>query len=545
MAQNLDIIINAQDKTSSAFDSASRQAKGFTDTLDNFKPKFEAMAAAGTVAFGAISAFAIKSISDYGDAEKSAKQLEYAVLNVSHATKEQLDQTNALADELERKGVLDGDNIKMGLAQLSTFGLSNKAVQALGGSLADLAINQFGVNASGEQLADTANMIAKALNGQFGVLEKSGIRFTDAQIAIIKTGTEMEKVKAINEGFAQNLKYTNDVALTTFEGQLAKVKVQLGNVSEGIGQALLPAVQQLLTRITPVIDSMLQWANANPELIQKIVLMGGAIAGLVAAVGILGIALPTIITGFTLLMGPVGLIIAAIALLVINFDTVKTAIMDLWTTINNGFDVLLFFKTIWQELRDEFTTNLLPALQQLWVAFQPLLPYLQELGKFIGAVLIVAIAGVVKVIEGWVLIFSELLSIALQIGAYIAETLKPIFDGIAASISYVVDEVNKLIDSLVSLWSNMQNFGGGMMNGISGLFGGQSVNDAIITPTGRVITPAQDDYIFATKNPGMLGGGMGGGGMVININGGNYLSETAANEFGAILVDQLRLQFKM
>ncbi len=52
--------------------------------------------------------------------------------NVSHATDEQLQATMALADELERKGVLDGDNIKTGLAQLSTFGLTNDAVRGLG-----------------------------------------------------------------------------------------------------------------------------------------------------------------------------------------------------------------------------------------------------------------------------------------------------------------------------------------------------------------------------------------------------------------------------
>jgi len=54
------------------------------------------------------------------------------VKNVSHATDEQLQATMALADELERKGVLDGDNIKTGLAQLSTFGLTNDAVRGLG-----------------------------------------------------------------------------------------------------------------------------------------------------------------------------------------------------------------------------------------------------------------------------------------------------------------------------------------------------------------------------------------------------------------------------
>ena len=243
----LEFIIKARDEATTVLQNVSKKA---TD----MQPAFEKMATAGTVAFGAISAVAVKSVMDFADAEKSTAQLRHAVIDVTKATEEQLQATSDLADALERKGVLDGDNIKMGLAQLSTFGLSNNAVQKLGGSLADLAVNQFGVNASGEQLSDTANMIAKALNGQFGVLEKSGIRFTEAQKHAIEFGTEMEKVDAINQGFAQNLKYTNDVALTTLEGQMAKTNVQLGNMSEALGSALAPAVNQLLTSLQPIVQ---------------------------------------------------------------------------------------------------------------------------------------------------------------------------------------------------------------------------------------------------------------------------------------------------
>ena len=257
----LKIVVNAED-------NASSKIKGITGSLENMKPVFAGMAAAGTVAFGAITAYATSAVKAAAGAESAQKQLEHAVLNVSKATKQQLDATSALADELQAKGVLDGDNIKLGLAQLSTFGLSNKAVQALGGSLADLAVNQFGVNASGDQLTQTANVMAKALQGQFGVLEKSGIRFTEAQQKIILYGTEMEKVKAINEGFAQNLKLTNEVALKTTEGQIAKVTTRLGDMHEAIGAALIPIVLQLIEKITPLVETMVAWATANPELIK-------------------------------------------------------------------------------------------------------------------------------------------------------------------------------------------------------------------------------------------------------------------------------------
>lgn len=206
----------------------------------------QAMILTGVVATGVV-AFGKVSVDAYKEAEAAQAQLEHAVIDVTHATKDQLAATMELATQLQNKGVLDDDAIKTGLAQLSTFGLSNKAVRGLGGSLADLAVNQFGVNAGGQELSQTANMIAKALNGQFGVLEKSGIRFTAAQKAIIATGTEMEKVKAINEGFAQNLKYTNEVALTTLEGKLAAVSVKFGNFKEAVGGALVEIGKFMVT----------------------------------------------------------------------------------------------------------------------------------------------------------------------------------------------------------------------------------------------------------------------------------------------------------
>lgn len=236
------------------------QTDKFDSAIGRIGTSVKKFAQASAVAFAAVTAgavaFGVVSVKAYAEAEAAGKKLRHAVINVTKATEEELAATEKLADELERKGVLDGDNIKTGIAQLSTFGLSNKAVQALSGSLADLAVNQYGVKATGDDLTDTANMIAKALNGQFGVLEKSGIRFTEAQKSIILYGNEMEKVKAINEGFAQNLKYTNEVAMTTFEGKMARLSVQFDNFKESVGLALVNA-------LSPFVEKLSAWAASE------------------------------------------------------------------------------------------------------------------------------------------------------------------------------------------------------------------------------------------------------------------------------------------
>jgi len=229
--------------------------KSATTSTNNFAGGLIKLAAVTAAVYGVVR-FLKDCTKEYQDAEAAQAKLVHAVVDVTGATQDQLQATMDLIDQLEIKGVLDGDVIKAGVAQLSTFGLSNKAVRGLSESLADLTVNQYGVNASSEQCEASANMMAKALNGQFGVLEKSGIRFTEAQKQLIKFGTEEEKVTAINEGFAQNLKYTNEIAMQTSEGMRAHLIVQMGNMKETIGKVVTGAIDPLLRSFSKWIDNM-------------------------------------------------------------------------------------------------------------------------------------------------------------------------------------------------------------------------------------------------------------------------------------------------
>jgi len=81
-------------------------------------------------------------------------------------------------------------------------------------------------------------------------------------------------------------------------------------LQENIGQALAPALQQLLSTIQPIIQKFVDWAGQNPELLKNIILIGGAITGFVTALGTLGLAIPAITAGLALISAPVVAIIA-------------------------------------------------------------------------------------------------------------------------------------------------------------------------------------------------------------------------------------------
>lgn len=415
-------IITAKDEASNTIESFGKKA---SQTALGVGAAFTALAVAGVAA-------GVMSYNAFAEAEKQQKMLEHAVVNVTHATREQLQQTMDLATALEKKGVLDADNIKQGLAQLSTFGLSNKAVQALGGSLADLAVNQFGVAATGEQLSDSANMIAKALNGQFGILEKSGIRFTDAQKAMIEFGTEEQKVAAINEGFQQNLKYTNDIARTTSEGALAALNVSFGNLQETVGGVIAKALVPLVDKIKPIIDGIIAWAEKNPELTEKIVLATGALIAFAGAIGVAALAVSAIaaIGGGWVVLIVAGVLALAGAIiwlvekfvgwqnvwngLVSVYNTyIKPALMDLWSTIQ---------------------TQLLPVLQEFWDKNKNwIIPALQALAIVIGVVIL-----------GSILAFIGILKVVVQAISWLGQGFTWVVEQIKNGIAFIVEKATYL-----------------------------------------------------------------------------------------------------
>lgn len=313
MASNkvLEIVIKAKDEASKVIAGAANTIK---NKVDDMQPTFKKMAAVGTVAFVGIAAAVKSSTAAFAEAERAERQLYNAVVNVSKGTKEQVKAIDDITKALQKKAGVDGDALKMGAAQLSTFGLQSDSVVKLTKSLADLTVNQNGLGASADQYITSANVMAKALNGQFGALEKSGIRFTEAQQNLILYGTEAEKVAALQEGLNQNLRETTDT-VGGVDLASAKLKQTFGDIQENIGAAMVPALAKLSEAILPLLERFASWAEANPELLSKIILIGGAVAALTAGLGALGLVLPTIIAGFTLLAGPVGIIIGIIGTL--------------------------------------------------------------------------------------------------------------------------------------------------------------------------------------------------------------------------------------
>lgn len=118
---------------------------------------------------------------------------------------------------------------------------------------------------------------------------------------------------------------------------LEKFNEALDKISLNIGQALLPAVNGIVTALTPVITSIGQFVANNPYLVEG--LAAAAVAFTVVTVGAMGL-----VAVLGILTSPIGLIAAAIAAAVAVIVIGARLITDNWGSISG------FFSETWQSL---------------------------------------------------------------------------------------------------------------------------------------------------------------------------------------------------
>jgi len=158
------------------------------------------------------------------------------------------------------------------------------------------------------------------------------------------------------------------------------------------------------------------------------------------------------------------------------------------------------------EAKVEIGTALEPAFTSLVDAILPMIPTISTI-----------ITDLLPVMNALLWVTKEVLFFLSQ-GL---DAVKTGFEGWAWIIGVVIDAVKELVSWIKSAldWINkLLSPLNKVSNGLTGLTGGKAVttanimsgskkvNDAIISPDGRIITTHPDDYLIATKNPGGMGG---------------------------------------
>lgn len=361
----LEIIIKARDE-------ASQTMSNFNSKLKGMEPTFKKMAVAGTVAFTAIAAGVASCLSEAIEAKKGFAQLDAVLASTKGIAGVTRTAALDLANSLAKVSLFTDDAILGGENLLLTFtNIGKDAFPLATQTMLDMS------QALGQDLKSSATQLGKALQDPIkGVtaLSKVGVNFTESQkemiAKLVESGDLLGAQKIILAEL--NTEFGKSAENAAKADPFAMMKKSMGELKESIGTALLPAFEKIIAAVTPLIEKFSAWAQANPELLSKLVLIGGALAGIVAVVGTLGVILPSVIAGFTLLAGPVGIIIGLVAAL--TFAVVK--IIGIFTLLRDHSG------EVWTGLKIMFKE----AIDSIVRFFDPLVNVIQKVESALARV---------------------------------------------------------------------------------------------------------------------------------------------------------------
>jgi hypothetical protein len=237
------------------------------------------------------------------------------------------------------------------------------------------------------------------------------------------------------------------------------------------------------------------------------------------------------------------------------FDGLKTAIsfvIDISgkfaDSVKAGIEIverykglLTIFRNSWDNIALVFKENLLPELQKLWEALQPLQPFLEVFAQTIGVILLGALIAVVKIIEVSLIVLIQTLTSIIEAANAGIEKFKDIWDATTTTISKVIGWIDKLINSIKRL--NVVQSAKSAISGALG-FGGGKARGGFVSPTKAYLVGEEGPELFV---PGMSGNiipnnKLGGGRTIINVNitGNTIMDRKGAERIGDLMIRKLK-----
>jgi hypothetical protein len=352
-------------------------------------------------------------------------------------------------------------------------------------------------NISLSQASDTVGMV---LSGNGKILKQFGI-------AVDETKSPMEQLAQLQGKVAGQA----DAFSKTFAGQKEILTQNVGEMKEAIGGALLPVVTQLGQALLPIVLGISKWTQENPELFNKIVLVTGAIAGLMLVVGPIAAVISGVTTAVTALnaaflflaANPIVLIIAAI---VVALGLLGWALYEVW------------------KHQDELHIKMV----EIWTAITT---FLSEV--FTG-LFIMAKERVMKIRDAFVGAFTS-----------VRDSIFGIFDAIQAKISAVIDwavaKINSMMSMLSSVTSSISSGFSGASGAVSSLFGGKRADGGPVNSNRGYLVGERGPEMFYPNASGRVSP-VGGSGLTIVIQGNSFMGEEdAAIKIGNMIVQRLSL----
>lgn len=237
-------------------------SKGFDDAnkaTDNVG-KTAVLAAAG---FAAVTAAIGSAIGAAAEDAAAQDRLRQTLEKTTGASKDAVAKNEDFISSLSRSVGVADDQLRPALGNLVT------GTKDLGKAQELLEVALDVSAATGKDLGEVSEALSKGFAGN-----TKGLKALSPEMAVlIKDGADFSDVLKVLEG---NFGGAADAAGNTTAGQFRKLQVGMGELQEGIGAALLPALEQLI----PVLLTLSDWAQDHSTLFAGVIAAVGALSGL-------------------------------------------------------------------------------------------------------------------------------------------------------------------------------------------------------------------------------------------------------------------------
>ena len=263
MAKNVNIKLGAN---ITDFESKMKRAqRGFKKTAANLKKIGKSMSLSLTAP---LTAFAAASVKAFDTQAKAEAQLRTALQGNETAFK---DLTTA-AQELQEVSLFTDEEIIAQQAYLASLGLTEDKIKDVIKASMDLAAG------TGQTLEFGVKNLAKTFSGLTGELGESIPALKELTTEQLKAG---EAVNVVADAFKGQAK----AAAEAGTGGLTQLKNSFGDLSEEIGRALMPMLNDLADKLKVIVKGMQDLTAEQIEAKVKIGLFAAAIGPALLAIG--------------------------------------------------------------------------------------------------------------------------------------------------------------------------------------------------------------------------------------------------------------------
>jgi TP901 family phage tail tape measure protein len=182
-----------------------------------------------------------------------------------------------------------------------------KALQEMGFASGQAAIEQLGLVGAMNAVAETQTAQQEGMAKTLGSVE--ALRGVTA----LAGDTFSQFASTFTDGITGATAAAQAIQLESPAAQFDLLKSKVSELSIGVGTVLMPILIDLVDKIAPIVVSITEWMQKNPEATQTILMLAGALIAAGPVVTMVGTAVSFLGGAIALLLSPAGILIGIIA----------------------------------------------------------------------------------------------------------------------------------------------------------------------------------------------------------------------------------------